>query len=158
VGRRVALRKLQLEKQSKADIQNIFHLQPVSFNPNTYYTFIRTPILLHEMIRTKMISADWIAYSDDGRFISSKEFFQVADLKRNFDQALKTLCSRLAEGSSTSIRCNISFDIHAHSSPLTAGSTQPEDHPRTIAESDDLSLVLRDRVVDGVLVFEIIKP
>ena len=110
------------------------------------------------MIRTKTISADWMAYSDDRRFISSKEFFQVADLKRNFDQALKTFCSWLAEGSSTSIRCNIALDIHAHSSSLAAGSTQPKDHARTITESDDLSLVLGDRVVDGILVFEVVKP
>lgn len=118
----------------------------------------RTSILLHERIRTKTISADWIPYSDDGRFIPSKEFFQLADFKRNFDQALKTFGSRLAEGSSTGIRCNIALDIHAHSSSLTAGSTQPEDHARTITKSDDLSLVLGDGVVDGILVFEIMEP
>jgi len=98
-----------------------------------------------------------MAYGNDGGFIPPKEFLQLADLKRNFDQALKTFCSRLVKGTSTSIRCDIALDIHAHSSSLTAGSTQPKDHPRTITESDDLSLVLGDRVVDGIFVFEIVK-
>jgi len=81
----------------------------------------------------------------------------LTDLKSNLDQALQTLAGGLGQRLQTSLGLDVTFDVKADGGTLASSAAQTEDNTRAIRESDNLSLVLGNRVVDGILVFKVVN-
>lgn len=95
-----------------------------------------------------------IPLSNHSRLLPAQELLQLANLKRNLDQALQALSSGRCQ-LLTLVLADIPLDIQTHSRALTARTAQTEDDTAAVRELDDLALVLRHAAVDGVGVVEV---
>lgn len=96
-------------------------------------------------------------HCDNGGLVPAQELLQLAEFQSNFNQALQTLGGRLAKRCGASRSGYVSLHVHAHSGTLASRATETEDDARAIGEGDDLTLVLRHRVVNGVFVLKVVQ-
>src|SRR5258705_9714910 len=95
-------------------------------------------------------------HSDHCGIVSSQKRFQLADFEGNLDQALQSIRSGPAKRILPGFWAKIPLHVHPHRRTLTSSSTQPEHHTRSIRECDNLSLILRDGVVNWVLILKVV--
>lgn len=151
------IKSIIVTSQQRYELFHLIRSKSIKQNIRAGATTALTHSFTGDNSSVKGLKRSYNTHSDNSRLVDAKEALKLADLQRDLDQTLQTLSSALAELICWRIRGQIPLNVHAHSSSLATGTTQPENNTRSIAKGNHLTLIPRNGMVDGILVLEVVQ-